>query len=201
MNEEAYVDVSWLSIDNYKFKILIMVAYLAEDHLSFKGRLREACDFLQIAASSKNIQKIKTTVMELLESGEIVAVEQKGYNWTITISIDLLDKINIINLKKSYIKSIQEYKNKHHETNTASWENIVKVLIYLCSDKREIKSYREIAYDLNVSEATVQRSIQALLNIDFDDLIIKKKLAWIKLMDDEYRVIGTKFTIGYEWDK
>ena len=42
-NELAYLNQDWTYIKNYEFKLLIMVAILAEDHLAFWGRMEDIC--------------------------------------------------------------------------------------------------------------------------------------------------------------
>ena len=71
----------------------------------------------------------------------------------------------------------------------------MKVLVYLVADKQEIKSYSKIADDLGISINVAKRAVKALDGIDFGNLEIKRKLAWLKKSDNEFKVIGQKIEV------
>ena len=59
LNKEAGIDTTWLSVANYKFKILVMISCLAQNHLAFRGKLKDMCDFLGVGNTTSNTKKIK----------------------------------------------------------------------------------------------------------------------------------------------
>ena len=163
-----------------------MVAALAENHLAYRGKLKDMCDFLGVGNSSSNTNKIKAAIETLEKNGDIKCIKD-GHTWTITLSVKAERKSKIIKIRNGWIKAIQNYKCE--EGKSVSWENILKVLVYLCADKTEVKRYDMIGKALNVSEDVAKRAVNALDGIDFGDIVVKRKIAWLK-KKDEYRVIG-----------
>lgn len=194
--KEAYIEKDWLTVQNYEFKILVMIAVLAENHLAYRGKLKDMCEFLGVGNSTSNTKKIKEAIAALEEKGDIKVIKD-GHTWTLTLSVKAERKQKIVKIKNAWIKAIQQYKCA--EKDSVAWENILKVLVYLAADKTEIKRYDMIAKELLVSKDVVERSIKALDGIDFGDIIIKRKLAWFK-KNDEYKVVGQRIDVGYNFN-
>lgn len=155
------------------------------------------CEFLGVQSITSNRDKIKEAIAALEEKGDIKTLVE-GQTWTLTLSVKAERKQKIIKIKNAYIKAIQQYEPEEKE-DSVSWETILKVLVYLCADKREIKKYEEISDALGLKPHTVKRAAKALVNIEFGDLSVKKKLAWLKQNDDKFKVIGNKFEVGYDF--
>lgn len=194
LEREAYIDTDWLTVKNYEFKILVMIACLAENHLAFRGKLKDMCEFLGVGNTVSNTTKIKEAITALIDKGDI-KVLQEGYTWTLTLSVKAERKQKIIKIKNAYVQAIQNYVPEEKD-NSVSWENILKVLVYLCADKREVKRYDEIAKALGIAEKTAKKAVKALVNIDFTDMYVKRKLAWFKENDNDYKVIGNHYEVG-----
>ena len=41
LENEAYIEKDWITVENYQFKILVMIAALAENHLAYRGKLKD----------------------------------------------------------------------------------------------------------------------------------------------------------------
>ena len=193
LENEAYIEKDWITVENYQFKILVMIAALAENHLAYRGKLKDMCSFLGVCSCSKNHEKIKKAIENLEESGDIKVVRDKQ-TWTLTLSVKAERKTRIIKIKNAWIQAIQQYDPDEKEDSVA-WENILKVLVYLVADKQEVKSYSKIADDLGISINVAKRAVKALDGIDFGNLEIKRKLAWLKKSDNEFKVIGQKIEV------
>ena len=193
---EAFIEEDWLTVENYRFKILVMTAALAENHLAYRGKLKDMCEFLGVGNTTSNTKKIKEAIAALEKSGDIKTIKD-GHTWTITLSVKAERKSKIIKIRNGWIKAIQQHKCA--EGKSVSWENILKVLVYLCADKTEVKRYDVIGKALNISTDAVKRAVWALDGIDFGDIVVKRKIAWLKLSDDEYKVIGQKIDVGYDF--
>jgi hypothetical protein len=63
-------------------------------------------------------------------------------------------------------------------------------LVYLCADKREVKRYDEIAKALNIGKDTVRNAVLALDNIEFNDMSIKRSLAWFRTQEGDFKING-----------
>ena len=196
--EEALIDKDWLTVQNYQFKILVMIAVLAENHLAFRGKLKDMCDFLGVSNQASNTNKIKDAIAALEKKGDVLVLKQ-GQTWTLTLSVKAERKQKVIRIKNAWIKAIQQYKAP--EDQAVSWDNILKVFVYLCADKKEIKTYEEIAGDLALTHRIVRRAVYALDAIDLDDITFKRKLAWFKNNHNEFKVAGQRMEIGLDFEK
>ena len=185
--KEAFINKEWLTTQNYQFKILVMIAVLAENHLAYRGKLKDMCEFLGVKPSAYNNGKIKEAIEALEKKGDIKYIKE-GQTWTLTLSVKAEKKQRVVRIKKGWISAIQKYQGPIGQE--IAWENILKVLVYLIADKQDIKTYKKISNDLNLDETCVKRAIYALDGIDFGDLAITRKLAWFKNKDDEFRIKG-----------
>lgn len=192
LDKEAEINKDWLTVQNYQFKILVMIAVLAENKLAFRGKLKDMCDFLGVSNQAANTKKIKDAIAALEKKGDILVVQQ-GHTWTLTLSVAAERKQKVIKIKNAWIKAIQQYQAP--EGDEVAWENILKVFVFLCADKSDIKTYEEIAASLNLKYKTVQRAVWALDEIDLNDITLKRKLAWFKNNDNEFKVKGQKIDV------
>lgn len=102
VNKEACIDYDWITIQNYQFKILVMIACLAQEKLAFRGSLKDMCEFLGVTTSTPNKNKIKEAIQILEEQGNIKVIKE-GYTWTLTLSVKAERKQHIIKIKNAYI--------------------------------------------------------------------------------------------------
>lgn len=200
LNKEAGIDTTWLSVANYKFKILVMISCLAQNHLAFRGKLKDMCDFLGVGNTTSNTKKINEAINQLEAKGDIIKVKE-GYTYTLTLTNKAYNKAKVKRIRNAWVSAIQGYEpeDKH---NSVSWETILKVLVYLMADKRENVRYDEIGKDLGIEKDTVRKAVKALQTIQFEDIILKKKLNWLRLHDGsfkeekyKYQVIGQKIDV------
>ena len=200
LNKEAGIDTTWLSVANYKFKILVMISCLAQNHLAFRGKLKDMCDFLGVGNTTSNTKKINEAINQLEAKGDIIKVKE-GYTYTLTLTNKAYNKAKVKRIRNAWVSAIQGYEpeDKH---NSVSGETILKVLVYLMADKRENVRYDEIGKDLGIEKDTVRKAVKALQTIQFEDIILKKKLNWLRLHDGsfkeekyKYQVIGQKIDV------
>lgn len=193
MDNEAWFDKDWLTVQNYQFKILTMVAVLAENHFAYRGKLKDMCEFLGVAYHSKNNAKIKDAITALELSGDIKVIKD-GTTYTLSLSAKAEKKQRIIKLRKNWVKLIQGYQSLE-KNRAVAWENILKILIYLIADNSEVKTYKSIAKELSLTEDVVKNSIYALDVLEFDDMEVKRKLKWYK-KGEEFKIKGQEITVG-----
>lgn len=200
MEKEVLLDTDWLPVGSYQFKILVMVAVLAENHLAYRGTIKDMCEFLGVKNETRNRRNIETAIKELENEGLVKTIIDKKV-YTITLSRDAEKKKGIIKLKNNWIKLIKEYKAANKE-DSVSWDSVLKVLTFLIADLTEIKKYKEIGEVLNISDKTVERSIKALESIDFEDVVINRKIAWLYNSKSKYKfkVVGQKIEVGYNFN-
>lgn len=198
LTKEVEIDKDWLTVSNYQFKILVMVVALANEKLAFRGKLKDMCEFLGVSNQSKNTEKIKDAIEKLEAKGDVLVVKE-GQTWTITLSVKAERKPKIIRIRNAWIQAIKQYKAPKEEA--VSWDNILKVFVYLCADKKDVKTYQEIAADLNLTFGIVRNAVWALDNIDLQDLSFKRKLAYFLNNDKEWKVKGQRIEVGYDFNK
>lgn len=197
MEQEVDIEKDWLTVENYEFKILVMIACLAENKRAYRGKMKDMCEFLGVSNATNNTKKIKTAIEELEAKGDIKVIRD-GHTWTLTLSVKAERKPKIIKIQKAWIEAIKNYKAIEKKDSVA-WENTLKVLVFLIADKRDIKKYDDIANDLLMSIDVVKRCIKALDGIELKDASIQRKLKWFKVNDDTYKPIGQEITVGHAW--
>ena len=199
LEREAEIDTDWLTVKNYEFKILVMIACLAENHLAFRGKLKDMCEFLGVSNQANNTKKIQEAISALEEKKDIIVLRE-GHTWTLTLTNKCFSKERTKKIRNAYVKAIQNYKPVDKNNDSVSWENILKVLVYLCADKREVKRYDEIGNALGIGKDTVRNAVLALDNIEFNDMSVKRKLAWFRNQEGEFKINGQKFEVGHKFE-
>lgn len=197
MEQEVDIEKDWLTVENYEFKILVMIACLAENKLAYRGKLKDMCEFLGVSAQKNNKDKIKTAIESLESKGDIKVI-QDGYTWTLTLSVKAERKSKVVKIQRAWVEAIKNYKAIEKKDSVA-WENVLKVLVFLIADNRDIKKYDDIANDLLMSIDVVKRCIKALDGIELKDASIHRKLRWLKLDENNYKPLGQEITVGREW--
>lgn len=196
-DREAYIEKDWLTVQNYQFKILVMIAALAENHLAYRGKLKDMCEFFGVSNQQTNTKKIKEAI-EALEAAGYLKYIKDGHTWTLTLSVKAEKKPKVVKIKNAWIKLIQNYQAP--EGREVAWESVLKVFVYLTADKEEIKKYEDIAAALNLKFDTVRRSVWALDGIEFNDIDFKRKLAWFRNNDGDFKVKGQRIDVGYKFE-
>lgn len=198
LSKEAPINQEWISTENYDFKILVMIACLAQEKLAFRGKLKDMCEFLGIKDDSHNRAKIKEVIERLEKQGDIKVIQEKHF-WVLYLTSQAERKPKIIRIKNEYINTIKQYKAEN-KNDSVGWENILKVLVFLwTTDNTTVYTQEEIANAVKTSSATARKAIKALTSISFKDMAIEKKVAWYKDFNAQWRAAGTKYQVGYKW--
>lgn len=196
LEKNAEIERDWLEVESYQFKILIMIACLAQEKKAFRGTLSDMRKFLGISKGGSANARIKTAINTLVKREKIKVLVEDDI-WTLTLSTKAERDSKVIKIKNAYINAIQNYKTESEDA--VAWDTVLKVLIFLWTDTKEIRRYSEIAKLLSIGEHTVKRAVKALTTIYFDNLIIEKKLAWYKDFNGEWKVVGNKYSVGYDF--
>lgn len=192
----AYLDQEWISIESYKFKILVMIAILAENHLAYRGKLKDMCEYLGISNCSKNTTKLKQAIQELAQENYLHYLID-GYTWTLTLTEYAEQERHIIRIKKSWVKGIQAYKAEK-DANAVRWDKILKTLMYIWTAPETV-TYYMISDGTGLSESTVRKAIIALENLDIDDFEFNRKIRRLKNKSGQSYCVGQNMTIGIKF--
>ena len=76
---------SYMDLEGYALKVLIIIAIYAENGFAYRGTLKELCEVLGVSTHSKNIKSIKDAI-EVLAKKHLVFSFIDGSTWTITLS-------------------------------------------------------------------------------------------------------------------
>lgn len=164
----------WLKLPISEFKILILIILFKENDETYKGKLKDICDFFNISNCSKNTQKIKDALANLQIKG-IITVAKDGH----TLSIKLLKEIEFLgeleNIRQ--ILSIDKIGINKFQ--------ILKIYQLLLKMNFNISATFICSY-LNISMSTCQHAILILRNLNMIDTkipvgIIKERTSPISI--------------------
>ncbi len=200
-SEELEFLTEWLTLDKYYFKILTMITVLADNKKAFRGKLSDLCQSLSIQSSSANTQKMKLALFTLEENNYINMIIDNDI-YTISLTKFAEKDKGIIKIKREWYKLIRAAKS------SASWENILKVFLYLLGlpqgANAPVITYAEISRNINCSKSVVQRAVNTICNINFVDFKFNKEIIKEKIPNVEsWKTLGTKYeqVIWFEENK
>ena len=150
-DDEAGFEKEWLKLEKYNFKLLTLVAVLAQNHLAYRGTVAEMCDYLGIDNQTKNRRAITTAIAQLEEKGMVKTILDNNKVYTITLSVKAEKKKDVIVIQKKWIEMVQGL------TTGVTWDNVLRVWLYLIANEEEIITSKKIAADLGMSKSMVDR--------------------------------------------
>lgn len=156
-DDEAGFEKEWLKLEKYNFKLLTLVAVLAQNHLAYRGTIAEMCEYLGVDNQTKNRRAI-TTAIEQLEKKGMVKTILDGKVYTITLSVKAEKKKDVIVIQKKWIEMVQGL------TTGVAWDNVLRVWLYLIANEEEIITSKKIAADLGMKKSMVDRIKIVLVN-------------------------------------
>lgn len=199
MNNDIELPYDWIFIDDYGFKILMLVSVLADNNLAYRGTLKTMCEWLDISYQKKNKDRIIAALEELEGQGYIYhMVEGKIHH--VSITNKGLNDNRLIKIKKVWVEVIKNYKELDIANNNyVDWIKILKVFIYLLSnDDSETSTMAIRAYELGCSESTFRHALNILLQLPLEELKMYKKIIRHKTIAG-WITDGTNIEVGYYW--
>ena len=179
-DDEAGFEKEWLKLEKYNFKLLTLVAVLAQNHLAYRGTVAEMCEYLGVDNQTKNRRAI-TTAIEQLEKKGMVKTILDGKVYTITLSVKAEKKKDVIVIQKKWIEMVQGLKGG------VSWDNVLRVWLYLIANEEEIITSKKIAADLGMKKSMVDRIKMVLVN---DLQAIKCRDRSKKISEGNFKKLG-----------
>lgn len=116
------INMSWLNLSSYEFKILIMIA---SNTPAFTGNLRQMCDYLDIVNNTLNTERVKDALYYLTEK-KLIKASVDGFCWTLTLRPQEAPEVEIT---EEEIQQIREYRGNCANESSA-WSTMVKVLAH-----------------------------------------------------------------------
>ena len=210
-NDIIYIYKDWIKTEDYEFKILILLGFLADNSLAYRGTMKKICEWLCIADVPTNTKRIKEAINSLKNKGYIL-YKKEGQTHHLSITNKGLKSKRIVKVRKQWIEAIKKYNIAKNSNINRSWDTMTKVLIYLldklqeaqndyCINNEFIITMQEIKEDINKSTQTIGKTINKLTECNFnDELVIEKTIIKTK-KDNKCKTIGTRISIteGYNW--
>lgn len=174
--KEAEFDFDWLTREDYQFKLLTLLAVLADNHLAFRGTLADMCEFLGVRSRNSRTNKKIREAIDSLESDGLLKKIIDGRTFTLTLSKKAEKQRCIIRIKNKWVMIAKNYADQPDKSESVSWENLLKVWLFILSYWNPNclpVTDADIAEALHMTATTV-RSARRALQDDLDAINSKK---------------------------
>lgn len=162
-------------MEKYDFKILTLIAVLAENKLAYRGKIKDMCEFLGVKTGQSRTNKAIKDAIDKLEKEEYIYAVKDKQTYTLTLRVKAEKKKEIIKIQKKWIQMVKDADSKG-----ASWDNILRVWLYLIDNKKEIITNKDISEALDMDIKMITR-IKKILT---EDLKAIKCVNRAKKIDD-----------------
>lgn len=168
MQDYIVINYNWLQLQDYQFKIIVLIKMLATDkeQITYTGTLQDIRQWLHLTQNKKNNKAIIKAIEELKNSN-IITYTLKGRTYNITIIDKATDNKVIDKVKKEWIDNIRNYNKDNHKRIL---ETMLKVLLYAYDNKNgEYNTTSNISYKLNITPNQLSNATNNLLHCHFID--------------------------------
>lgn len=214
--EEDTIEIykEWVKCADYQFKILVLASYLGDNSLAFNGTLDTMCEWLGIANAPKNTKQIKNAIQEL-ENKSYIFYKKQGQKHLISITKEGLKDKRIVKIRKSWIKTIQQYNIAKNGKVNRNWDTMLKGLTVILAKidieeeekigngKSIIIKMRELAEEIDKCATTAGKITTDLNKCDFENGFKIEKITLREQVEingkKEIRGIGTYIKATHSW--
>ena len=175
----------WLGVDKNQFRILALLAPTGE----YTGNLSDMCRCLNLRSQTRNRKRLKASITELTDDGYITST-LKGRTYFLRANT----KETVIKIPAEWLDQIMSH---NYSSESVSWQAVLKVLLWILSNKEPIVTRYMIAADLNCGVDTITSAFNVLerdFNAIVRDIIIKQK------ENGDFRCVGLELTAVAWWD-
>lgn len=194
--DEAEFEYDWLTREKYQFKILALIAVLANSNLAYRGTLADMCAFFGVAAGNNGTNKKLKAAIAALETDGLLKQIVDGRTYTLTLSKAAEKKSRVIRIQKEWVGYATNYKKQADKSESVDWSVILKVWLYLISrgNTNAITTDQEISNELGIKKGTVTNARNALKN-DIRAIICKKRYSFDPEQYQPYYCLGSEITV------
>lgn len=101
---EAEFELEWLLRQKNEFKILTLIAVLADNNLAYRGTLKDMCEFFGVKpGDSRTNNQIKAAITELEADGLLKQIVD-GRTFTLTLSKKGEQRKRVIRIQKEWVE-------------------------------------------------------------------------------------------------
>lgn len=149
MGNEIIIKFEWLKLEDYQFKILMLVKMLStnEEQTTYSGTLQDMRKWLNLGQSPKNNKCIDNAIKEL-KKNNIIDYATKGRIYNISI-IDEIKENELLSSKKiakADVNTIRKYVIDNHKRILG---NMLKIFIF-AQDNETVITYANLGLLLNI---------------------------------------------------
>lgn len=204
--DEVSFDYDWLSRTDYQFKLLALLAVLANNQLAYRGTLTDMCEFLGVGLSRskdgtlKNNSRVNKKIREAIDSLEKDGLLKKvidDHIFTLTLSKKAEKQRRVIKIQREWVMVAKNYAKMPNKSVSVGWEPLLKVWLFLLDRGKSTApiTNRAIAEALNLSEGTVKHARAALTN-DIEAIISKRKTVFDPEKPNLFQCVGCEITVS-----
>ena len=148
-NEIIITKPNWLKLEDYQFKILVLVKMLStnEEQTTYSGTLQDMRKWLNLGQSSKNNKCIDNAIQEL-KKNNIIDYSTKGRTYNISI-IDEIKENELLSIKKIAKADVNTIRNYVIDNNKRILANMLKIFIF-AQDNETVITYANLGLLLNI---------------------------------------------------
>ncbi len=196
VKDEAEFEYDWLTREKYQFKILALIAVLANNHLAYRGTLADMCDFFGVARGNSRTNKKMLAAIDALETDGLLKKIVDGRTFTLTLSKKAEKKRRVIRIQKEWVMVAANYKNLPNKNESVDWEPLLKVWLFLIDrgNTHALITNQTIGEALGIKEGTVKNARSALQK-DIGAIISEKKYDFNPDLNQPYRCLGSEITV------
>ena len=195
-NEEAEFEYEWLTREDYQFKLLALLAVLADNHLAYRGTLADMCDFLGVGRSNSTTNKKIKAAIDTLEEDGLLKKIVDGRTFTLTLSKKAEKQRRVIRIQKEWVMVVKNYSEMPNKSESVDWEKVLRVWLFLLDRGNTSKTItnQQIADAIGMSKGTVDNARGALTK-DIEAIISTKKYTYNPDLNQPYRCYGSQITV------
>ena len=149
--KEAEFEYEWLIRQDYEFKLLALLAVLADSHLAYRGTLSDMCDFLGVSTGNSRINKKIKEAIDTLEKDGLLKKIVDGRTFTLTLSKKAEKQRRVIRIQKEWVAVAMHYADMPNKSESVSWMNLLKVWLFLLD--RDTQKTKEPISNKKIAEA------------------------------------------------
>ena len=174
----------WLPLEKKQFRILAMLA----DKGEYTGNLSILCDYFSLSRQQHNRSALRTAIGQLANTGYLTySTEGRTYH------ISAVPKATAITITREWLQRLIAH---DYSSENVAWEQVLKVLLWVCNNKEPVIQNQMIADDLQVSVSTIGCAKNVL---EYEYAAIRRRKVSEKIGDDFFRTIGQELAASAWW--
>ena len=174
----------WLRLPKGEFRIMAMLA----DREDYTGNLSSLCDYFSLTRQTRNTTALRTAIETLTATGYILC-ETHGR----TYRLRPIPKAEEIEIKREWLHRLIRH---DYSSESVSWENVLKVLLWIIQNQEPVITNDLIAKELNISVSAIGYA-KNVLEKDYE-AITRRKISE-RTGENTFRTIGQELAASAWW--